>query len=138
MKVLIYLSLFCLGIGISNAQYTVLHNFNDTAGGNPWGDLTFSGGANSYGCIFSMDTTGKGYKDLHDFTYNHCAKGQIPLGSLTIVGGSLFGMNCGGAYNYGYIFSIYTNGKVFKDIFDFNGTQGADPTGSLTFSGSVF
>ncbi len=37
----------------------------------------------------------------------------------------------------GTIFSIHTDGTGFQNLFSFNGTNGADPWGSLTLSGST-
>jgi len=142
----IFCSLFCLGIGTGEAQYTVLHIFNDTTGGYPYhGSLTLSGntlygmawfgGAHDSGCIFSIHTNGSGYKDLWDF---NGIDGCNPEGSLTLSGNVLYGMTS--AYQgtiEGSIFSIDTNGNNFKDLLDFNGTNGAHPLGDLTLSGKM-
>jgi len=47
-------------------------------------------------------------------------------------------MTLGGGANlyYGCIFSVDTNGNNYKDMFDFNGTNGDNPFGSLTLSGN--
>ena len=77
-KIIILLfAVLCLGIGEGKAQYKVLHYFNDTIGAKPNGSLTISadtfygltafGGANAYGCIFSVKINGSSYKDLFDF-----------------------------------------------------------------------
>lgn len=99
--------------------------------------MTYQGGLNNYGCIFSIDTNGNHYKDMHDF---NSTAGKNPDGSLTLLGKTLFGMtSAGGASTNGCIFSIDTNGVGYKDIFDFGGTNGATPVGDLTpsLSGKV-
>ena len=126
------------------AQYTVLHSFNDTTGANPLGDLTLLGsklygmtkygGAFKNGCVFSIDTNGKKFKDLLDFD---SLNGKNPFGSLTALKGKLYGMTCqGGTHGVGCIFSLDTNGSIYKDLLDFDSTNGAFPYGNLTLSGS--
>ncbi len=138
--------IFCLGILQTQAQYTNLHNFNDTNGGSPNADLivsgnvlygmTPSGGLNSDGCIFSINTNGSNYKDLFDFNGTN---GSEPEGSLIIIGGRLYGITkSGGANSYGVIFSIDTNGSGFKALYNFNNTYGSFSRGSLTLSGKKF
>jgi len=135
----------------SDAQYTILHNFNGIMGAEfnryadfPSGSLTLSGnmlygmtrygGAYNYGCIFSIDTNGNEYKDFHDFD---SITGKNPYGSLTYASGILYGMTeAGGASNFGCIFRIDTNGNAYRDMLDFNDTNGANPYGSLTLSGN--
>jgi uncharacterized repeat protein (TIGR03803 family) len=128
-----------------SAQYTTLHEFNDTNGGEPYGSLimagkllygmTYKGGLNGYGCIFSIDTNGRGYKDLLDFDG---VNGANPNGNnLTILGDKFFGMTFfGGANNVGVVFSVDTNGKGYKKLLDFNNTNGAEPYGSITICGN--
>jgi uncharacterized repeat protein (TIGR03803 family) len=109
-------------------------------GGYPCGDVVIinnklygfneDGGAYGYGNIFSIDTEGNGYKDLHDF--NDTTGASMQQGVLTLVGNKFFGMTYGGgAYGYGVIFSMDMNGKGYKDLFDFNGTSGANPQNTL-------
>ncbi|HSY77228.1 MAG TPA: choice-of-anchor tandem repeat GloVer-containing protein, partial [Bacteroidia bacterium] len=138
-----------LGIGATNAQYTILHTSTGIYGQDPWGSLTLSGGklfgmmalGGTYfdGVIFSMDTNGNNYKVLLNFNRTN---GLSPYGSLTISGEKLYGMaHEGGAYNYGCIFCIDSNGANYKDLWDFTndtGTNGSSPLGSLTLSGHKF
>lgn len=131
---------FCEG------QYTLLHQFDVTHGEYPTGNLTLSGhnlfgvtwlgGANGNGCIFSIDTDGSNYKDLWDF---NSITGESPLGSLILSGNKLYGMAAYGGANYsGCIFSIDTDGSRYIDIFDFNSTKGNTPQGgSLILSGNI-
>ena len=113
-----------------NDTGSILGNSN---GYDPYGDVTviksklygfnYEGGAYGYGNIFRIDTNGTGYKDLHDF--NDTTGEYIGWGALTVVGNKFFGMTYeGGAYGYGVIFSMDTNGAGYKDLFDFNDTTG--------------
>jgi uncharacterized repeat protein (TIGR03803 family) len=138
-------ALFFMRIITIHAQETVLFNFNGKNGNWPSGSLILSGkmlygmtsqgGIDTEGNIFSIDTNGGEYKDLFDF--NGKNNGGGPMGSLIISGKELYGMTIsGGKYDSGCIFSIDTNGSVYKDMFDFNGKNGAYPEGSLTLYGS--
>jgi uncharacterized repeat protein (TIGR03803 family) len=139
------LAFLSLGTAVTKAQYSVLHNFNDTAGASPYGALTLSGnklfgmayegGLNGEGCIFSIDTNGGKYKDIMDFDD---ANGAYPFGSLTIAGNRLYGMTSEGGANYaGCVFSVDTNGNGYKELLDFNNLNGAQPGASLILSGKV-
>jgi uncharacterized repeat protein (TIGR03803 family) len=136
--------LFFLSFGATKAQYTVLHNFNNTLGYDPFGNATISGsklygmtlagGKYDSGLVFSMDTNGNNFKDLLDFNGTN---GSEPVGSLIISRGKLFGMtDIGGVHDSGLVFSVDTNGANYKDLLDFNGINGQLPKGSLTLSGS--
>jgi len=124
------------------------YSFNGTHGQNPKGNLTypgaghtvygmtFTGGANGYGCVFSMDTNGLGYRDLWDFNLPPSTNGDNPAGSVIIVRNKLFGMTSQGGLNSdGNIFSIDTNGGAYKDVYDFSVASGDDPQGSLILVG---
>ncbi len=138
-------------ISTSGGALTDLHNFtgSTTDGANPEGSLTLSGstlygmttwgGAYGDGIVFSISTSGSSFKDLHDFS-GSTTDGQAPYDSLTLTGSTLYGMtNQGGAYSDGIIFSITTSGGSFTDLHDFSGstTDGKNPEGSLTLSGST-
>jgi uncharacterized repeat protein (TIGR03803 family) len=132
-------------VKIDGSGYDDLFNFNGTTGNYPQGSLTLSGnklygmtyhGGISFGNIFSLDTDGTEFKDLHDFyvSYND---GYYPSGNLTLSGGVLFGMTqTGGIYGYGVIFSIDTNGNGYKILLNFDGTNGSGGNSSLTLSGN--
>jgi uncharacterized repeat protein (TIGR03803 family) len=63
--------------------------------------------------------------------------GAGDYGSLILVRNKLYGTTyLGGAYDSGCVFSMDTNGGNYKDIFDFNGTNGIGPEGSLTLAGT--
>lgn len=145
-KYFLPLALFFAGIFSANAQYADIHDFNGTAGSIPQGSLilvgnklygmTYQGGANNDGCVFSVDTNGSDYKDILDFAGSN---GKYPyFGKLVCSGEVLYGMTgSGGSNNDGCIFSVDTNGSHYKDLHDFNGTQGKEPQGSLTLYGKL-
>ena len=92
-----------------NAQYTVLHNFRNVDGSEPQNGvidsagilygMTYTGGANMDGCIYSYNTGSNTYTDLHDF---NLINGANPYGSLLLSGTTLYGMaSSGGAHGVG-------------------------------------
>ncbi len=129
--------------------FNLLHAFGTTAGDgtNPTGGLTlsgstlygmtYSGGNDGNGAIFSVGTNGTGYKILHLFSN---ADGIWPQGDLTLVGSTLYGMTrSGGGSSDGTIFSIRDDGSGFTVLHSFTdgSNDGGDPQlGSLTLSGS--
>jgi len=107
--------------------YKDLWNFNQAHNSNgalPTADLTLSGGKfygmtssggiNDSGNIFSIDTNGSGYADLHDF---NGINGEQPIGSLIISGSVLYGMTeFSGTKGDGVIFSLKEPGLGINDI----------------------
>lgn len=148
MKTKLFLLLFAM-YGITNAQYSLLHEFNGTDGDQPYGSVVLS--ANNsvlYGMslvgIFSLNTDGSGFTSLHDFTLT--TDGASPYGSLILSGNVLYGMTfSGGQYHLGTIFSINTDGSNYTIIHDFipvfdtlnNNMAGGNPYGTLTISGNI-
>lgn len=119
-----------------------LYNFNGANGSSPLSGLvsasngklygmTFQGGANDIGTIFSFDPTTNTQVKLFDF--NYASSGGYAHGSLVQAGnGKLYGMTQGGGSGgYGTIFSFDPTPKTFTKLFDFNGTNGGTPYGSL-------
>ena len=98
--------------------------------------MTAAGGANGDGIIFSIPVTGGTPTILTSFNGTN---GDYPAGSLTLSGSTLYGMtNEGGANgNGGTVFSIPVTGGTPTTLLSFNGTDGEDPYGSLTLSGST-
>ncbi|HXB13000.1 MAG TPA: choice-of-anchor tandem repeat GloVer-containing protein, partial [Bacteroidia bacterium] len=89
------------------------------------------------GTIFSIDTNGKGYKDMLNFNY---INGEYPYGSLALSSrGKLYGMTqYGGANNAGVLFSIDTSSGTLNDLFSFDATHGSYPQGNnITISGDT-
>ena len=144
---------YVFAVNKNGTEFKDIWDFNDTGsiagnsnGAQPYGSLTllkgklygftFNSGANGYGLIFSIDTNGKGYKDLWDF---NSITGDFPkYGALTLLGHKFYGMTyTGGTYNFGVIFSIDTNGSGYTDLFNFNDTLGQEPEfATLLISGN--
>jgi uncharacterized repeat protein (TIGR03803 family) len=107
-------------VDTNGSNYTVLVNFTGSSGSypgaNPEGSLilsgntlygmTYQGGTNNEGVIFSLDTNGSNYTDLVNFTgTSGLNPGAFPWGSLIISGDTLFGMtSVGGTDSAGVIF----------------------------------
>jgi len=146
-------------INTDGTGYKDLWDFYDTAytignsnGMFPYGSLllvrnklygmTYTGGYNGAGLIFSIDTNGGAFKDLLDFSQT--INGGGPEGGLILIGRKLFGTTygyceeCGrtenGLYGDGNVFSIDTDGTQYKDVYVFAGPNGVEPEGDLVAS----
>ncbi len=121
--------------------YTKLVDFDGANGANPFGDLvqasdgklygmTYFGGDNDYGVIFSYDPATSICSKLKDFDG---INGANPHGGLIQASnGNLYGMTySGGDNNIGVIFSYNPASSTFTKLQDFNGTNGAHPYGDL-------
>jgi len=98
--------------------------------------MTVAGGANDIssggdGVIFKFDPTTDTYTKEHDFDYSD---GAYPTGSLTLgTDGNFYGMtDDGGTNSDGNIFEWNPTSNTFTDEHDFDYSDGAYPTGSLT------
>jgi uncharacterized repeat protein (TIGR03803 family) len=138
---------------ITGGPPSVLYNF-DWNGGNgfaPNGSLILSGstlygmacygGSYGNGVIFSEPITGGTPTRLGNFNGTN---GTNPLASLVLSGGTLYGTTPEGGSGYtgpntgyGTIFSESVNGGDPKVLFNFDGTHGEYPYGSLIVSGHM-
>lgn len=122
--------------------YTKMFDFTQTNGEAPKGSLvlasngklygmTEDGGSNSLGVLFSYDITTSTYSQLVNFSGT--SNGSNPKGNLIqATNGKLYGMTQnGGAFNDGVIFSYDPSTNTYSKIFDFSGSNGSTPTGSL-------
>ncbi len=102
----------------------------EAANGKLYG-MTQSGGILNYGVLFEFDPATNAYtvKVLFDKTNN----GRVPYSSLIeAADGKLYGMTrFGGTNDHGVIFSYDTGSGVFTKLFEFDGTNGSRPSGSL-------
>ncbi len=83
---------------------TFLHSFNGSDGDAPYGGViqapngiiygtTGDGGADDYGTVFAMTTSGAGFLTLHNFLGAQLGDGEYPAGSLALGGdGNLYGV----------------------------------------------
>ena len=164
-KVNLFISvLFILLTAVVNAQFTNLHNFNDTAGSFPISSLTLGGSvfygitgtggdtACNCGCIFSINANGTGFNDMHNFLGSAHLDGTYPVGNLALVGNRLYGLTNNGQMTTngnscttcGTMFAINTDGSGYSALYNFgdvpgtNCATGCQPSGSLTYSDTVF
>lgn len=121
-------------------QLLVLHSFAGSDGANPLGPMTLgpggrlygttsAGGANNLGTVFSMTASGT-FTSVYSFSG---ADGANPtVAGLTLgSNGALYGVTYeGGANGIGSIFKITASG-TFTKIYDFDGSTGANPYGTL-------
>lgn len=102
----------------------------------------FNGGASGVGTVFSLNTDGTGFLNLHNFSG---ADGSHPRGSLVLAGDTLYGITYGGGYgNSGTVFKIHADGTGFADLHlftslgDFNtNLDGVNPASGLILSSNV-
>ncbi len=134
-------------IDTDGSNFKRLFDFGSIYGAHPYGNLTllgnklygttWEGGANGMGTVFSMDTDGTRFTVLLDFNGTN---GSKPLCSLTLSAdkSTLYGFTyAGGAFGLGLIFSIDTNGMRYRDLLNFNNTNGSRAYyGPLTLSTS--
>jgi uncharacterized repeat protein (TIGR03803 family) len=109
------------------------------SGSTVWG-MTQSGGGANEGIVFNVAIDGGNFAVRHSFA-NSLTDGHQPSGSLVQSGSSLFGMTeAGGLPNVGVIFQIGSSGGGYSVIRSFTGgpTDGAEPFGTLTQSGTTF
>ena len=88
--------------------------------------MTYDGGSNDAGVIFSFDPATSIYTKLLDLDYNN---GANPYGDLMqSSNGNLYGMtSTGGSYDYGVIFSFDPSSSTYTKMIDYDGENGAGP-----------
>jgi uncharacterized repeat protein (TIGR03803 family) len=101
-----------------------------------------SAGDYANGMVFALNTDGSGFTNLHSFTalpfYQSGTNtdGAYPYSELVLSGGTLYGTaSFGGAFGFGTIFGLNTNGAGFTNLHSFTGTSdGANPYAGLVLS----
>ncbi len=103
--------------------------------------MTSEGGTKDHGTIFRIDPDGRGFVLLHEFLGSP-SDGDSPLGSLTILGGGLYGTTSrGGVGDGGTVFRINPDGTGYAVLHSFTGVASAalSPEGSLlALDGALF
>ncbi len=134
-------------IDTNGANYSVLHLFTNSpdgalARGRLWLDnatlygVTSSGGSNSSGTVFKLNTNGSAYSVIYHFTNTPSA--ATPFAGLTFAGGLLYGVStAGGVDTFGTIFRLATNGTGFTVLHSFTNSEGLSPQGPLIESNSI-
>jgi uncharacterized repeat protein (TIGR03803 family) len=130
-------------VGTNGSNYTTLHSYSGSTVDFPSGLIAvgnvlygeLQGPAGTDGELFSMNLDGSNFTVLHSFSG---PDGSGPIGGLTLVGSTLYGVTGGGgANNDGAIFSIGLNGTGFATLHSFTGSDGEGPTTGLTLVGST-
>lgn len=133
--------------------FTVLKHFNGGDGIFPAGDVSLAdgvlygttsrGGSSDDGTVFRLNSNGTGYTVLKHFVWelgsnNH--EGAQPSAGLVVSGGALYGVTvAGGKTSEGTLFKLNTDGTAFSTLKHFTSfSDGQNPAGGLTLSGSVF
>jgi len=130
-------------IDLNGANYTNLHNFARTSGNGacPYGSLVYydgvfygmtkSGGADSFGVVFKINTDGSGYANLHEFNGND---GRYPYGNPMIYDYKIYGLIEDGLSSHGAIFQMDIDGNNYTNLHNFHSNiyDGGNPYGSLT------
>lgn len=125
----------------SDLTYTKLVDFDYPNGASPYGNLiqatdgklygmTYDGGSNAVGVIFSFDPATSVYTKLKDFDD---VNGGKPNGSLIQASdGKLYGLTySGGTSGAGVIFSFDPSTSVYTKLSVFDWMNGSGPTGNL-------
>jgi uncharacterized repeat protein (TIGR03803 family) len=139
-------------INTDGMEFTVLKNFiytngNYPDGGGLYGGLVVSnnviygtaslGGTNGYGLVFSMDTGGGNFSDLHSF---QGTDGIKPFSGLTLSGTTLYGTTYqGGTDGGGTVYALNMDGSGFGVLHNFtNDPDGSSPEyGAPAVVGSI-
>jgi uncharacterized repeat protein (TIGR03803 family) len=149
--------------------FTTLHSFtatfgnypnytnNDGAGpiagvilsGNTLYGTAYGGGSSGNGTVFAVNTDGKGFTNLHNFTalseifHGTNSDGSGPLGGLMLSGNALYGTaSHGGSSGRGTVFKVKTDGTCFTTLHSFTVISGGYPfeineDGAYPFAGLI-
>lgn len=91
-----------------------------------------SGGHTNSGYFFKYNYISENFQKLKEFNRN--TDGENPFGKpLLASNGNIYGLtNSGGKYGLGTLFKYDTATNIITKIIDFDGSNGANPTGGLT------
>lgn len=133
----------------SAAPSDLLGHFTNSDGSSPRGSLLLAGGklygianaggSNGAGTIFSINTNGTGFTNLH--TFGNGTDGKSPAGGLVLGGNTLYGAaSFGGTNGVGSIFKINADGSGYSALYDFSpagvsNTDGYYPNAPLVLLG---
>jgi uncharacterized repeat protein (TIGR03803 family) len=150
-------------INTNGSGFAVLHTFTATIGSGintdgaaPRASLILSGstlygtasggGSSGGGTIFSLQTDGSSFANLHNFNTIPSSGtpanigGASPRAGLILSGNTLYGTASGGGTSgAGTLFAINTNGSGFTVLHNFAGypSDGANPNAGLILSGNM-
>ncbi len=100
--------------------------------------MTRKGGDHDFGVVFSIDTNGTNYTELHDFSGGSSDGATSDHGYVVQSGHHLYGMTTnGGHHNDGVIFKLNIDDQSFQLLHKFGETHhdGKNPYGSLLLVG---
>ena len=143
-------------LNTDGSGFTVLHQFTPEpgvtnsdgaspqsglllAGGTLYGTAEFGGGFSDNGTVFTVNTNGSGFTNLHSFSGG--SDGANPEGGLILSGGTLYGTTSAGglatnSFGSGTVFAVNTNGSGFTTLHSFSGgSDGFSPSDGLILSG---
>jgi uncharacterized repeat protein (TIGR03803 family) len=132
-------------IDTSGSGFTTVYTFTDSGdGSHPYGQLNLvrdtlygTTQGNGNGTVFKVLTNGTSLVPLASFFGG--PEGGSPYSGVVLSGATLYGTtHAGGAYGYGNIFAVSTNGTGFTNLHSFSGgTNGAAPYAGLIVSRGV-
>ncbi len=133
----------------SGVFYTNQDGANPQAGliintpGNTLYGTASGGGSGANGAVFSVNTDGTGFTNLHSFSaitdyyFYTNSDGANPAAGVILSGNILYGTaNGGGSAKFGTVFALNTDGTGFTNLHNFNLSEGAGLNG-LILSGST-
>ena len=108
--------------------------------GNIWGTTTYGGDTGGYygdGVVFKLTPTPSGYAETIVHRFSNSPDGSYPSGGLTFFGRYIYGTTGLGGATYGTIFRFAKTGTNYNVVYAFQGTNGANPWGSLFAKGKA-
>jgi uncharacterized repeat protein (TIGR03803 family) len=116
---------FACGDGDEGLSLPNAHLVSD--GNRLYGTASLGGPFGLYGGgVFAVRPDGSGFEVLHAFDESSTADGSEPTGGLVLVNGVLYGTtSSGGAYGFGTVFSVRSDGSDFATLHHFSGMDGA-------------
>lgn len=133
-------------INTDGMGYTILHDFTNSPDGavpvqslvlnsNTLYGMTYQGGSYGVGTVFMVNTDGTDFNVLYNFT--NSPDGAYPAGGLVLEDGVFYGTTAsGGAYGWGTLFKINTDGTGYDILHQFNVLDGELPLGRLVLNGN--
>ncbi len=139
-------------VSTDGTGFKTLHAFSalgstSADGRNPYAGLILSGntlygtaqngGTSGHGAVFSVNTDGTGFTNLHSFTGG--SDGANPQAGLVLSGNTLYGTAAyGGSSGGGTVFRVNTDGTGFTNLHSFSeDSDGALPQAGLILSGNT-
>ncbi len=132
---------------LNSTVYSILHTFTGTEGAFPHAGLLLSGQTlygtageggpyGNNGTVFKLKTDGSGFTGIKALAGGN--EGTGPSGAIALSGATLYGTAyMGGAYNYGVVYRLNTNGSGYTVLRSFS-TSDAEPAGVTLFENNLY